>query len=217
LHALAKNGTQLWEYYFGAGPENPLPCRGSATAPAVAPDGTVYVGCWDNKLYAFTSGGTLKWTCTAGGAVKTDPSIAKDGTVYFATDEPKLYAVDAAGAVVWAIPLAGAAQGMASIAKDGTLRLPCADGRLYALNAGGTPRWSYITGLSHSSPTLDASGTTYIGSEDGKLYAIRADGSLKWTFSASDEIWAQPTISEDGSLHFLDVASLFYCLGPGAG
>jgi outer membrane protein assembly factor BamB len=218
LHALNDAGEQLWEYYFGDCPTKTEPSnKGRASAPSVAPDGTVYVGIWDGSLFAFDSAGGVKWTYQAGGAVETACSIAADGTVYFATAEPKLYAVHPDGTPAWSVPLAGAAQGMAAIARDATLRVPCSDGRLYCLDPDGAQRWSYATGVSHSAASLDAAGTAYIGSEDGHLYAINADGSLKWAYAATDEVWAQPTLGEDGAVHFFDIGGWFHCIGPGAG
>jgi outer membrane protein assembly factor BamB len=215
LYALDSEGVEQWQHYFGLV---------TVTGPAVAPDGTVYVGSWDKQLYAFDPSGSIKWTYEAGAGIGTttrfvvvDPSIGKDGAVYFETKEPRLYAVSPAGDLVWSVPLAAQAQGTASIAKDGALCVNCADGKLYVFNPDGTPRWSYNTGLSMSAPALDANGTVYVGSDDTHLYAISADGSLKWTFAASDTIQAQPTISEDGSLCFLDIQGWFYCLGPGEG
>jgi outer membrane protein assembly factor BamB len=216
LLAASADGVEQWDYCFGQGGE-----RG-VTSPAVAPDGTVYVGTWDNRLCAFNPNGWLKWTYFVGAAVGTsgsgvdaEPSVGKDGTVYFETVEPQLYAVSPAGELVWSVPLAAQAQGTASIAKDGALHVNCADGKLYVFNPDGTPRWSYNTGLSMSVPTIDANGTVYVACDNAHLYAIRADGSLKWTFTASNAIQAQPTLSEDGSLCFLDINGWFYCLGPG--
>jgi outer membrane protein assembly factor BamB len=225
LHAVDQAGVQQWEYDFGYGPsQDGFTGRGGVTAPAVANDGTVYVGCWDKQLYAFSPSGALKWTYLSGGVIGTsflsinaDPSIAKDGTVYFATDEPRLYAVHPDGTLAWSVALAGLAQGTPSIAKDGSLYVPCMDGKLYSFAPDGALRWLYGTGLSHSPATLDAAGTAYIGSADGKLYAINPNGALKWTFSAADEIWAQPTLGEDGTLHFLDISGVLNALGPGNG
>jgi outer membrane protein assembly factor BamB len=222
LYAANSNGVLLWAYYFGVSGEDHL--SGCVTGPAVAPDGTVYVGSWDKQLYAFDPNGSIKWTYEAGAGIGTttryvvaDPSIGKDGTVYFTTTAPELYAVTPAGALVWSVPLAAQSQGTASISKDGALHVNCADGKLYVFNPDGTPRWNYNTGLSMSAPTLDANGTVYVGSDDKHLYAINPDGTLKWTFTASDKIQAQPTISEDGSLCFLDIYGWFYCIGPGGG
>lgn len=215
LHAVSGQGSQLWEYYFGDGPDYLPPWSESTTAPAVAPDGTVYVGCWDDQFYAFSPAGDVLWTYTAAAPITKGSSIAKDGAVYFATDEPALYALSPAGSLLWKTLLQGQANNLASIGPDGSLYVNCADGKLYAFSPGGAARWNYNTGYSHPAPTLDANGTAYVGSDNANLYAINPDGTLKWTFTADSGIEAQPTISENGSLCFMSIGGWFYCVGPG--
>ena len=50
--------------------------------PVVGADGTVYVGCWDSKLYAVTPEGNEEWAFQTGGRISSSPAIAADGTVY---------------------------------------------------------------------------------------------------------------------------------------
>ena len=49
------------------------------SSPAIASDGTVYVGSNDNKLHAFNSDGSAKWTFTTGNWVDSTPAIGADG------------------------------------------------------------------------------------------------------------------------------------------
>ena len=62
------------------------------SSPAIASDGTIYVGSDDNKLYAIYPNGTLKWTYTTGDLIESSPAIASDGTIYVGSDDGKLYA-----------------------------------------------------------------------------------------------------------------------------
>ncbi len=79
--ALAQQaGTKLWDYFVG-------PVGQSITAPAVGPDGTLYVT-GNGSLYALDANGNLKAQITSNGGV---PIIAGDGTVYRAQG-PTLYA-----------------------------------------------------------------------------------------------------------------------------
>ena len=52
------------------------------SSPAVANDGTIYVGSQNNKLNAINSDGSLKWQFTAGDFIDSSPAIGPDGTVY---------------------------------------------------------------------------------------------------------------------------------------
>ena len=60
--------------------------------PAIAPDGTVYVGSDDSKVYAISMDGNLKWLYATGGKVTSSPAIGSDGTVYVGSHDDKLYA-----------------------------------------------------------------------------------------------------------------------------
>ena len=85
-------GTKIWEFQTGDEVNS---------SPAVASDGTVYVGSWDNKLYAINGKTGVPWEfetgdrvgssppsarmarCTSGhGTTSSMPSMAKRGTSY---------------------------------------------------------------------------------------------------------------------------------------
>jgi len=63
------------------------------SGPAIAADGTVYVGSLDRKLYAINQDGSLKWIFTTGNYLNSSsPAIDADGTVYVGSFDHKLYA-----------------------------------------------------------------------------------------------------------------------------
>ena len=71
-------------------------------APAVAPDGSIYLGSTDRSLYAFASDGTFKWSFPTGGLIDTcSPAIADDGTIYFGSNDGLLYALRPDGTRRW--------------------------------------------------------------------------------------------------------------------
>jgi len=86
-----KPGTPIWEFETGGGV---LLLRGVDSSPAIGPDGTVYVGSSDNKLYAINGKTGVKlWEFETGGAVFSSPAIGSDGTVYVGSQDNKLYAI----------------------------------------------------------------------------------------------------------------------------
>ena len=90
--APSKPVTVLWEFET----------RGHVhSSPAIGPDGTVYVGSRDKKLYAINGKTGVKlWEFKTGGSplahegwVKSSPAIGSDGTVYVGSYDKKLYAI----------------------------------------------------------------------------------------------------------------------------
>src|SRR5215470_299705 len=71
------------------------------SSPAVAADGTIYVGSADNNLYALNPDGTLRWRFATRGAVHSSPSIGPDGTIYVGSRDERLYAINADGTKQW--------------------------------------------------------------------------------------------------------------------
>lgn len=66
---------------------------GDVSSPVIDAKETVIVGCSDGKLYAINPNGSLKWTFSTGGAVRSSPAIDKDGTIYVGSSDGKLYAI----------------------------------------------------------------------------------------------------------------------------
>ncbi|MDC0219768.1 PQQ-binding-like beta-propeller repeat protein, partial [Verrucomicrobia bacterium] len=64
------------------------------SSPTIGSDGTVYVGSFDNKLYAINGKSGVKlWEFVAGGPVDSSPAIGPDGTLYVGSYDNKLYAI----------------------------------------------------------------------------------------------------------------------------
>ena len=64
------------------------------SSPTIGSDGTIYVGSWDNNLYAIKPNGSKKWTFETGGGVDSSPTIGSDGTIYIGSRDNNLYAIE---------------------------------------------------------------------------------------------------------------------------
>ncbi|MEO5960968.1 MAG: PQQ-binding-like beta-propeller repeat protein, partial [Opitutaceae bacterium] len=186
-------------------------------SPAVAPDGSIYIGSSDRYVYGLRADGTVKWTYLTGGLIDTcSPAIANDGALYIGSNDGKLYALSSTGVLRWARDF-GAASPMSNspaLAADGTIYVKADDNYLYALNpTDGTMKWRYNVGStqSYGSPSVAPDGTVYQGSEDKKLYALNPDGSLKWSYTSDNDIYTVPAIDAAGNLYFsvLNTGKLF--------
>jgi len=142
------------------------------SAPAVA-NGTVYVGSWNSKLYAFNAAGSTNCSTTATGKTCTPlwtaatptsiggtPAVA-NGVVYTVSGNGTLSAFDAAG----------------SKNCSGTVTAKTC-----------TPLWSSAPGgsgyVTSSSPAV-ANGVVYFSSTNGGTYGYDAAGSLDCSVSGT--------------------------------
>jgi len=189
LEDLQDLGGKRWSYSAGEFPDGHY----IDSSPALAPDGTVYVGAdpyggiieemtpVPDNFFAFTPLGDLKWSLTFGDGVESSPALGSDGTIYVGSFDHNLYAIRDEG-------------------------------------DSGTVAWQFPTGgWIDGSPVVDGSGTIYVGSRDSTLYAINPDGTLRWSFPAGDQIESSPSIGADGVLYFGTMGGVFYALGsPGS-
>jgi outer membrane protein assembly factor BamB len=86
LVALSPDGSMKWEL------EQP-----DSSGPALAQDGTLYLGFETYHFGAVTSDGTLKWNYKTPGVVSAAPVIGPEGTIYIATDQGEVLALRDSG------------------------------------------------------------------------------------------------------------------------
>ena len=202
FYAIYPNGTLKWTYKTG---------ESITSSPALAEDGTIYVGSWDHCLHAFYSNnGTRKWKFNANGAnIASSPAIAEDGTIYFGTlwslgNGGKIHAVNHDGTEKWRYQTGDAILSDPAIGDDGTIYIGSMDNYLYAFYPNGTLRWKFKTGGDvKSPPSIAEDGTIYFGSLDfdNSLYALFPNGTLKWKVGTGDGTSANPSIAEDGTIY----------------
>ena len=146
------------------------------STPALAPDGTVYLG--------FSEGGN---------------TAAAEGTLY-ALRAP---ADGIEGQVMWAVTLGpGRQTSSPTLGPDGTVYVVSGTGWLFAISPDGQVLWTVQTGPSlKSAPALSPDGTTvYVASMDGKLYAVAPPGpgvqqaTLRWKFDLGQYAGRKPAV-----------------------
>ena len=71
------------------------------TCPALAPDGTIYIGSHDFHLYALDANGGEKWRFKTDGFVHGSAVVGADGRVFFGSFDGRAYALDPAGKELW--------------------------------------------------------------------------------------------------------------------
>jgi outer membrane protein assembly factor BamB len=206
LVSLSQNGTLNWSYQAG----------GLVHAPLIAADGTIYVGSDDSKLYAVTSGGSLRWTYSTGDRINASPALGADGTIYIGSFDGYLYAINPNGSRKWRYQAGSWINPSPAIGTDGTIYFGSSNTRVYALNPDGTLKWDFTTGsYVDASPAIGADGAIYVGSWDKSLYALNPNGSLKWKYTMGDAIgFSSAAIGADGTIYVGSYDKKLYAIRP---
>jgi alpha-tubulin suppressor-like RCC1 family protein/outer membrane protein assembly factor BamB len=197
-------GVLRWERPFRA-------LRSRVSTPAVADDGTIYVGSTDNRLYAlYPEDGVVKnpWPFVAfkdvGVPVISLISDDDEGIIYFSAGANVIGvspdAVEASrfnpGSAVNSIP---------AVNEDGEIFFGANDERVYALGVGGTTNdllWKFNAGENvSSSPVIGVGGDIFIGAESARLYCFRRTGELRWSVSTRRPVRASLSIGADGTIY----------------
>jgi outer membrane protein assembly factor BamB len=183
------------------------------SSPAIAGDGTIYVGSGDNKLYAINPDGTEKWEFLTGGYIRSSPAIGTDGTIYVGSLDNIFYAINSNGTKKWEFSTGDWIGSSPAIGIDGTIYVGSRDNKLYAVNPNGTKKWEFSTGsIIEASPAIGIDGTIYVGSWDKKLFAISPNGRKKWEFLTGDFIETSPAIGNDGTIYVSSADGNLYAI-----
>lgn len=211
FYSFDANGTLRWQFATGGDIES---------SPAIARDGTVYVGSYDGNLYAVTPDGIEKWRFQADGPVAGPPAVGRDGKVYVPVDltefgiaQSGIVVLNPDGSVFRRLQTftGGFAGGISFSADATTIYAGSLDGNVYAFNSQSLAlRWRYATNstITTSTPAVDIDGSIYVGAQDGRLYALTPGGTPKnpngngYIFEAGSPIYDSPAIDGSGNIYF---------------
>lgn len=162
----AETGEQQWQYAVQADVD------GSGV---IGPDGALFIGADDGRIYALRSDGSLRWSFVAQRDIRSSLGIAPDGTVYATSFDGNLYSLSPAGAVNWVLPTGGVMHSSPVVDVDGNVFFGSQDDHLYAVSPAGKVEWAIDLGADvDSSVAISDSGTLVIGCDDGTLRAYAA-------------------------------------------
>ena len=156
------------------------------SSPAIAPDGTIYVGSTDCSLYALKSDGTVKWRYVTGDHIVASPTVGSDGTVYVGSNDRQLYAINPDGTLKWIYPTKVVLSSSPALGTDGTIYV------------GGT----------HLDKTILCTGSPVV--QLSEFYAINPNGTLKWNITLSGNVNSSPVIASDGTIYIGSTGDILF-------
>lgn len=195
-------------------------CDKITASPAVGPDDTIYLGCWNGKVLAIRPNGSIKWSFRTGKPILATPRIGPDQTIYVGSDSMWFYAIRN-GKCKWRFRTGIYKKGTPKseedkdTVEDGTNIDTCdaqippeTDPKFYVVK--GSP--AYI----QASAALSSKNIIYFGSINENLYAVSRQGNLLWSFDAQGWVDNAPIIWTDGTKESLFVAagSRLYSMNP---
>ncbi|WP_159951351.1 outer membrane protein assembly factor BamB family protein [Polaribacter septentrionalilitoris] len=134
LLAINPNGSIKWQ--------KDLPAKAAQGGPAVAADGTIYLGGYEEKMIAYNPDGSEKWSYSAKGAIEVVPAIDNDGNLYFGDTNGFFHVVNSDGLNPYKVTKLGdEIHSSAAIGSNGIIYLAVNQGdfgKVYALKTNAT-------------------------------------------------------------------------------
>lgn len=201
----AETGEKIWE----------TPVGNSRSSPAVVVGkNKVYVGSNDDKVYAVNlENGTIEWTFTTGGSVRSSP-VFYSNYIYIGSNDDNIYAINAnTGAKVWSYKTGGDVHSSPA-ASDGMVFVGSGDNKLYYFDADpqddgvdegiADPQgaeydliWTFQTGGPVDSSPATKADRVWVGSDDGSVYQAYISTGLKsWSYDVGGKVTSSPAIDD---------------------
>ncbi len=178
-------------------------CEDEVRGSPLVVDGVVYIGCYDNNLYALDAKtGEFIWKFATEGGIASRP--ASDGElVYVSSEDTRMYALSGEkGTLAWTY-YAGGPIRSSPVISEGHVFVGADDARLHVVNMfNGSGAWKQeVAGPIRSTPLI-IDERVYFGCESSDFYCYDFRGELQWRFGkARRGITSSPTLV-DGMLFF---------------
>ncbi len=173
-------------------------CEDEIRATAAISDGIVYIGAYDNNLYALTAEkGEFVWKYPANDGIAASPHVYKDA-VLAASIDGFLYSVNKnSGRLNWRFETGNSIYSSPRADFEHVF-FGSDDSYLYAVSTtNGRKVWQVDAhGIVRSSPFV-GDDRIFFGTEGGYLFCLDLSGKVKWQFQAKRAITSSPDVGED--------------------
>jgi outer membrane protein assembly factor BamB/tRNA A-37 threonylcarbamoyl transferase component Bud32 len=173
-------------------------CEDEVRSSPLVANGMLYVGAYDNNLYALHShSGEFAWKFPAEGGIAGRPTEYK-GSIYIGSADNHLYALKGrTGHLNWKFETEKPIYS-SPMAKFDHVFFGSDDGHLYAVSvSSGRQAWRADAHEPVRSSVAIGEDAVYFGSEGGVLFAVDLAGRTKWQFQARRAITSTPYLFDD--------------------
>jgi outer membrane protein assembly factor BamB/tRNA A-37 threonylcarbamoyl transferase component Bud32 len=187
-------------------------CEDEIRGSPLVHNGMVFIGCYDNNLYALDAkNGQFLWKYATEGGIATRPAAA-DEAVFVGSEDFRVHALSTTnGRLIWTYYTEGPIRSSPTL-SHGHLFLGSDDNHLHVVNIlSGRRAWrSDAAGPVRSSP-LVSNERVFFGCETGDFYCVDFRGELKWRFKAKRGITSSPLLVE-GMIYFTSLDWTLYAI-----
>ncbi len=168
------------------------------SSPAVY-NGMVYVGAYDNNLYALqATDGAFRWKFATEGGLAASPVVdPQNQVVIIGSEDSVVYAIEIrTGRIVWTIMTNKPVRCTARVAL-GHVFFGSDDGKLYAAKANnGRVLWKFDASAPIRTRPYVTEEYIIFGSEAGEVVGLDLSGTAKWRFRAKRGVTSSPAVYE---------------------
>ncbi len=180
-------------------------------------DGRLYVGSYDNNLYALdAASGKFIWKYPTDGGIPGKPAILNQN-IFLGSEDNRLHVLSTrTGKVVWTYYTDGPVRSSPRLAQ-GHVFIGSDDAHLHAVNStSGRLSWKFDAGASIRSQPFVTDEYVYFGTEIGELFCLDFRGKTKWRFPAKRAISSSPIVHQD-IVYFTSLDSHLYAIDAKTG
>jgi eukaryotic-like serine/threonine-protein kinase len=210
--ALSKIATTSIAPASGIKPIWTFKCEDEIRGTPLLHQGILYIGCYDNNLYALNAADVkFQWKYASDGGIVSRPAIYENN-IYFGSEDQRLHVVSMrTGKLVWTYFTEGHIHSSPRIAEQHVF-IGSDDQALHAVNVNTSRSvWKFDAADEVRSTPFVANELVYFGAENGDFYAVDFRGTMKWRFQAKRAITSSPIVAGQ-SVFFTSVDGALYCL-----
>jgi outer membrane protein assembly factor BamB/tRNA A-37 threonylcarbamoyl transferase component Bud32 len=204
--AVTKRGDDIEELWA-------FECEDEIRGTPLVDDGIVYIGSYDNNLYALDAKtGEFIWKYAAEGGITGRPAVEEDA-IFIGSEDYRLHAVSKKGKMLWLYYTDGPIRS-SPVLSDGHVFFGSDDRHLHVVNmVTGRRAWRAQVSAPIWSTPVPKDEKVYFGCEAGDFYCYDFRGEMRWRKKVKRAVTSSPIIvdeliyfgSRDWSLYALEI------------